>query len=267
MPVFAVITENDESMWSDDTGTLYHFPKRYLKHLEPGTQVVYYKGKLKKKEYRPHRLSDDPHYFGTAVIGKTYADRSSEKGDLFAVIEQYEPFMEPVLAKSGEGYIETIPESRKSNYWRDGVRVISESTYRLIVSGVEKGAALPVESQPNPPTNDVDLSFESTVIEGAKKKRFVTQYERNPKLRKQAIAIHGDSCIACGFNFGETYGEYADGFIHVHHVLPVSDFTAPKEVSPETDLVPLCANCHSVVHRKKEQTLSIEQLKALLSNA
>ena len=50
-PLYTVITENDESAWKDKTGVLYHFPKRYLKYLTPGTRVIYYKGKLKNKSF------------------------------------------------------------------------------------------------------------------------------------------------------------------------------------------------------------------------
>lgn len=35
MPV--VIVENDTSQWDDQTGTVYHFPKRYQKWLAQGT--------------------------------------------------------------------------------------------------------------------------------------------------------------------------------------------------------------------------------------
>ena len=45
-----------------------------------------------------------------------------------------------------------------------------------------------------------------------------------------AIEIHGDSCKACGFNFGEVYGDHGSGFIHVHHVMPISIFEG-KQVS------------------------------------
>ncbi|MGP4905368.1 HNH endonuclease [Psychrobacter faecalis] len=77
--------------------------------------------------------------------------------------------------------------------------------------------------------------------------------------------MHGNSCAACGFNFGNFYGEYAEGFIHIHHIVPVSELETPKEIDPETDLIPLCANCHSVVHRKKDKTLSIPEIKNLIA--
>lgn len=37
-------------------------------------------------------------------------------------------------------------------------------------------------------------------------------------------------------------------------------------VDPTTDLVPLCSNCHKMVHRKKEQPLTIEELKQTIKH-
>jgi putative restriction endonuclease len=39
----AVIVENDESPWEDQTGEFYHFLERYLSILVPGQPVIYYK--------------------------------------------------------------------------------------------------------------------------------------------------------------------------------------------------------------------------------
>src|SRR6056297_2077236 len=134
MQSYTVITENDESEWDDATGISYHFPKRYLKHLQPGTKVVYYKGSLKNRSFREKRLSDKPHYFGLARIGSIYPDATSEKGDYFAEILDYQPFDEPVLAKQSDGFLEQIPRARLRNYWRDGVREITVETYERIAS-------------------------------------------------------------------------------------------------------------------------------------
>ncbi|MEN2752626.1 HNH endonuclease [Psychrobacter sp. FBL11] len=265
--MYTIITENDESAWADKTGFLYHFPKKYLKHLEPGTNIIYYKGSLKKKAFSKTRLSDYPHYFGIAKIGKTYLDKESSKNDFFATITDFIPFREAVLAKDDSKYLETIPESRKSNYWRDGVRAIDENTYHLIVS---KTNLIKVSEQKTAYISDaITENYQDSLesfSEGKKSKRYVTTYERNPKYREQAIAIHGNSCSACGFNFGDFYESYAEGFIHVHHIVPVSEFEVPKEIDPETDLIPLCANCHSVVHRKKDKTLSIVETKNLIAD-
>ena len=71
----AVIVENDTSQWQDETGAVYHFPKRYQAWLAEGTEVIYYKGRIQDKTFASARLSADPHYFGMARIGKVYADQ------------------------------------------------------------------------------------------------------------------------------------------------------------------------------------------------
>lgn len=261
--LFTVIAEMDESKWDDKPGEEYHFPKRYAKMLTPGTRVVYYKGRLKDKRFREHRLSDDPHYFAIATIADVYPDPNAKRGELYAMVKDYQPFTKPLLAKTATGYFEIIPTSRQSNYWRDGVRPITENIYQTIVKHAALGpiAAPVVEEE-----EDYNTSFESTTTyqEGAKVSYYTTKYERNSKLKRAAVKLHGTTCYVCGFNFKAFYGEYAAGFIHIHHLQPVSEFGGEKDVNPATDLVPVCANCHSIIHRKKDRTLSIEELKAMI---
>jgi predicted HNH restriction endonuclease len=70
--------------------------------------------------------------------------------------------------------------------------------------------------------------------------------------------------MACQFNFAEKYGDVGTGYIHVHHVKPVSELDEEVVVEPSTDLAVLCANCHAMIHRKKDQTLTLEELKKLI---
>jgi len=267
--MFTIITENDESQWNDETGVLYHFPKRYLKYLQPGTQVIYYKGRIKSSIFKNTRLSPEPHYFAKAKIHSVYPDPESIKDNSFyAIVCEYVPFVEPVMAKISGEYLEEIPLSRATNYWRDGVRVIGKAIFDNILARVEYYAVLQNEAkyeQINSISNIADVDLESAK-EGQPSLRFVTTYERSPVYRKAALLIHGTRCKACGFEYGNFYGDYAKGFIHVHHVNPVSQVKVPMAINPATDLVPLCANCHSVIHRRKDKTLTIDELKGLIKN-
>lgn len=92
---------------------------------------------------------------------------------------------------------------------------------------------------------------------------FVNKYERNQKARIECIKIFGDQCYACEFNFEQTYGDIAKGFIHVHHIKPLSEIKEEYTVDPKKDLVPLCPNCHAVVHLSKPE-LTIAELKEKL---
>lgn len=101
------------------------------------------------------------------------------------------------------------------------------------------------------------------MVEGAKAQITVNAYERSPEARAACIAHHGTTCAVCGFNFGQVYGAWGEGYIHAHHLIPVSARGGTYKVDPINDMVPLCANCHSMVHRRRG-TLSLEELRSLM---
>jgi predicted HNH restriction endonuclease len=45
------------------------------------------------------------------------------------------------------------------------------------------------------------------------------------------------------------------------------DLVYEGTVDPETDLVPLCATCHAMAHRRRDTVTSIDELKALINKA
>jgi predicted HNH restriction endonuclease len=109
------------------------------------------------------------------------------------------------------------------------------------------------------------IRLEEGLFEGEKVSRHINSYERNSKLRAKAISIHGTECMACGFNFEKVYGKRGSNFIEVHHIKPISTFDKEVKVNPKDDLIVLCSNCHRMVHRKKDDVLSLKKLKELLS--
>jgi hypothetical protein len=90
-----------------------------------------------------------------------------------------------------------------------------------------------------------------------------TEFPRNRKARQECIRIHGKKCSACGIDFRTRYGERGTDFIHVHHLNPISAQKVSYVLNVETDLRPLCPNCHAMIH-VEEPMLTIEQLKALM---
>lgn len=96
--------------------------------------------------------------------------------------------------------------------------------------------------------------------EGRRKIRQHVIYERSRKNRAKAIEIHGLSCKACNFNFSAFYGsELAREYIEIHHTKSIAEINGP--VNPQTDLFPLCSNCHSMVHRRAIGIMPIDELK------
>lgn len=100
--------------------------------------------------------------------------------------------------------------------------------------------------------------------EGKIIKYYGTRYERSQRNREAAIAEHGCKCMVCGFDFEKVYGELGKGYIEVHHIEPLYIHGGKiKKVNPKTDLVCLCSNCHSMIHRKKGEPMKVEELKAI----
>ena len=99
--------------------------------------------------------------------------------------------------------------------------------------------------------------------EGEEKYIQSKKYERNPIARSICIEKHGCKCAICGFDFSEKYGSIGNGFIEVHHITPISTMGGKHEVDPEHDLIPLCSNCHSMIHRKNPP-FTPDELKKLL---
>ena len=88
----------------------------------------------------------------------------------------------------------------------------------------------------------------------------VNRYERDAGAREACLRHHGTRCLVCGLSFEERYGELGRGFVHVHHVRPLAGPGAPRKVDPKRDLVPVCPNCHAMLHRK-EPPLDFEELR------
>jgi hypothetical protein len=107
-----------------------------------------------------------------------------------------------------------------------------------------------------------EVTVSAGLTEGAVCQVVINAYERNPIARALCIAHYGSSCVVCGFNFGAAYGPLADGFIHVHHVKPLSEIGAEYEVDPVADLRPVCPNCHAVIHLARE-CRDIEEVRQL----
>jgi len=100
--------------------------------------------------------------------------------------------------------------------------------------------------------------------EGNAIKHESTRYERNPLNRQICLQHKGYTCAVCGFNFEERYGTLGKEFIHVHHITPVAQMGPGYVVKPLEDLVPVCPNCHSMLHRTTPP-MSIEDLRSLIT--
>ena len=106
--------------------------------------------------------------------------------------------------------------------------------------------------------------FPLKYIEGSSNEILQTEYERSTEARAQCLLIHGYTCKVCNFDFQKIYGEIGNEFIHVHHIEPLSSKKEEYEVDPQTDLIPVCPNCHAMIHRRSPP-FTIEELKKIIA--
>lgn len=94
--------------------------------------------------------------------------------------------------------------------------------------------------------------------------------QRSAKLRKYAFEHYkklGEiKCSVCSFDFCETYGEkLGKDYIELHHQKPISvyekDGTITNLDEAIKNLVPLCSNCHKILHRNN---ITVKQLKEVV---
>ena len=101
------------------------------------------------------------------------------------------------------------------------------------------------------------------IMEGAKKTISVNAFERSTKARNACIRHWGAKCLACGIDFGKKYGKSARGFIHVHHLTSIAAIGKAYKVNPKKDLVPVCPNCHAVMHFS-EPPLTVAKVRSMM---
>jgi hypothetical protein len=106
-----------------------------------------------------------------------------------------------------------------------------------------------------PEQNESDVIY----TEGERFEVRTTAIERNPAARDACLRHHGYKCAVCDFDFAAEYGEIGEGYIHVHHRSEIGLSDGPRRVDPVRDLIPLCPNCHAMVHRKSP-ALDVDEL-------
>ena len=176
---------------------------------------------------------------------------------------------------------------------RDHVRLVEEEGYALKIFPMEYSDARKSEDGIGPATiggftpklsdrtitkignawyasdnaDDVQLAEEIEISErypeGARTTIYINAFERSAKARKACIRHHGLNCTACGCNFKSVYGPLGEDFIHVHHIIPIVSVGEEYQVNPVKDLMPVCPNCHAMIHRVNPP-LTIEQLRRIL---
>lgn len=91
----------------------------------------------------------------------------------------------------------------------------------------------------------------------------VSSQEQVTEDKKAAcLEYYGAVCDLCGFDYGYTYGETFEKLIEVHHMHNEDDCIT-EATDPIKDLIPICKNCHQVVH-SKIPSYTLEEMRKMI---
>ena len=134
---------------------------------------------------------------------------------------------------------------------------LKSKCFRVLESN---GFEIVTKGDVDPFPEEVDDEFH---LEGGSSVVKVNRYERDIEARKKCIKYYGTSCQVCRLAFNEKYGTIGDGFIHVHHIVPIASIGHQYVVNSIQDLRPVCPNCHAMLH-KRQPPFTIEELRSII---
>jgi len=188
----------------------------------------------------------------------------------------YEP-LGKTFDLSNEEMNQLIPDDSNRSQWKNMVqwakRKLVEYKYlhnanesgrgnwKLTPEGIKKAQSLSIKLEIDYPDDVLEIFYE-----GAIKQIKVNKYERSITARNKCIDHYGCKCSVCNMDFKHVYGEIGKDYIHVHHIVPLSEIGERYKLDPIKDLRPVCPNCHAMIHRQKP-LLSIDELKTLIEKA
>ena len=220
-----------------------------------------YAGEMRKQE-AVRRLVNDLHMnegsasdyivnFRKMMDGKKYTRTLNKEATnyfLTKILEDYGVDKLSNAIQAADKHIEYY-EGLKNTTMRDTRSVVSQ--HKKIIKHLH-ASIYPDEINE---TNEI-----KPIYEGAKKSVTINVYERDAAARDKCIKHYGCCCMVCNFDFVSVYGDIGKNFIHVHHLIPLADIEKEYVVNPIEDLVPVCPNCHAMLHRKNPP-YTIDELK------
>lgn len=215
------------------------------------------------------RLSEEPRgIFGSGFVSKGVSEGPHWDDELAKIGETslfiqfvydslYDPHLGPIIPRE---VLKNDPRLSKMHWdtQSSGVTIPKEVAHNLeqVWQEIQISAA--------PYLMPEEIESAEALLEGAKKLVNVNAYERNRAARLQCIQFYGSRCVVCGFDFEKIYGVIGAGFIHVHHLKPLSEVGEYYVVNPVEDLRPVCPNCHAIIHKRKNPPFTIEEVQNFL---
>ena len=209
---------------------------------------------------------------------KGYLDYIQENVDAFVLnVDRSAPYHRPALHRSScSTIIQEKHTDRNSPFTGQARFKVCSGSISILIQWLEKefpehgDLRICSTCSPPPPPKKCSTFFPEEIsdgdkfTEGASKLVRVNRYERDSKARQACINHFGAICQACKLNFKQFYGAIGEDFLHVHHIIPLSEVNNEYIVDPVKDLIPVCPNCHAMLHTQKPP-LTSDELETIIT--
>ena len=196
------------------------------------------------------------------VIEKAPAPKSaqgtsdSKKEELSAFDRLFESIMAGSITPKEEPKEEKLPEKEASKQ-----ETVTRSIDQELPS-IEKEQHKSVEDEIQPtfelPQEAAHESNMQTALDTAQ-----SDMDYKERLKKECLDYYGAICDICGFDFGYTYGEAYESCIQVHNHKHVEGEEILETTHPIEDLIPVCHNCHCVIH-STTPPISVDDMRKMV---
>lgn len=148
---------------------------------------------------------------------------------------------------------------------KDSIEYLISSGFRYddVVKSLGKLATRPgVRKEP----------YQEIITEGGSYTQAIRYTQRSRKLRDMAIEHFTQNgriaCKCCGFDFSLYAPKYICNCIEIHHIKPLFQYEDVDESKTIDDalknLLPVCPNCHRVIHRCNIDAQGLDGFKSFL---
>ena len=203
-------------------------------------------------------------YFGRK-IESLYEIKDSEEIELYRKQIKTHPVLKSLDISSEPRYTEVL------RWYSLYIKHILHDDIPILVDGDKGNNSIPKDSEGSIKTQVTISTIFSEGEYGETDDQAREFRRRNMELRKACIEyfkqLHDGHiiCECCGFDYTKAY-KIDDEYIEIHHRFPFAHTEGEHLVNAATDLVPLCANCHRMIHHGqggKGKCMSVEELKQI----
>jgi len=208
--------------------------------------------------------------------GRSWCTIRDAHGDLLAWVQHRKKAprarVYPYVGRASARFVEKLEAlgvhtdtARARTSWGNVAPVgayVPDEVTALILVGVHLGVLGERGHEERVVGGAVDVDDDAEYREGRRSLLSMNRIERNARLRRACIRKFGTECAVCGMDFERRYGPIGEGFIHVHHLVPVAEQDAERSVKVD-ELRPVCPNCHAMLHQSSPP-IALEELKRML---